>query len=57
MSDNYKHIQRLSDKLLHEYYKDIEKDLEKIINAPSLLARVSRYYYLTIDPDSDMFYL
>lgn len=47
---NYNHIRRLTDKLLHEYYQSIEKDLEKIINAPSLLARLSKYYQLYQEP-------
>ena len=44
MSDNYKPIQRLTDKLLHEYYQMIEKDLEKIINSPSTINSIFKYY-------------
>ena len=54
MNNNYKHIQRLNDELLREYYQMIEKDLEKIINAPSLLARLSKYYHLVQDTENDM---
>lgn len=49
MNDNYKPIRQLNDNLLREYYQSIEKDLEKIINAPSLLARTSKYYHLSHD--------
>lgn len=57
MNHNYKPVRQFTDRLLREYYADIEKDLEKIINSPSLLARVSRYYHLITDPDSDMCFL
>ena len=51
MNDNYKPIRQFTDRLLREYYNDIEKDLEKIINAPSLLARTSKYYHLSHDDE------
>lgn len=51
MNDNYKPIRQFTDRLLREYYSDIEKDLEEIINAPSLLARTSKYYHLSHDDD------
>ena len=54
MTNNYTPISRLCDKLLHEYYHLIENDLEKIINAPSLLARLSKYYRLGQDIENDM---
>lgn len=57
MYDNYNPIRQLNDELLREYYSDIEKDLEEIINAPSLLARTSKYYRLYHDVDSDIVYL
>ena len=50
MYDNYNPIRQLNDKLLREYYNDIEKELEEIINAPSLLARLSKYYHLYQEP-------
>ena len=49
-TDNYMPIRKLTDKLLREYYSQIEKDLEEIINAPSLLARASKYYQLYSEP-------
>ena len=51
MLDNYRPIHQLTDKLLREYYSQIEKELEEIINAPSLLARLSKYYHLYHDPE------
>jgi len=54
MTNNYTPIPILSDELLHEYYQEIEKDLEKIINAPSLLARLSKYYHLAQNLENDM---
>ena len=57
MNDNYKHTRQFTDKLLQEYYQSVEKDLEKIINAPSLLARTSKYYHLSSDPVNDVFML
>ena len=50
MYDNYTPIRQFTDGLLREYYSDIEKDLEEIINAPSLLARLSKYYHLYHEP-------
>ena len=50
MNDNYKPIRQITDNLLQEYYQSIEKDLEEIINAPSLLARLSKYYQLYQEP-------
>ena len=50
MNHNYKPIRQFTDRLLREYYADIEKDLEEIINAPSLLARTSKYYQLYYEP-------
>ena len=51
MNDNYKPIRQFTDRLLREYYQSVEKDLEEIINAPSLLARTSKYYHLSHDDD------
>ena len=51
MNDNYKPVRKFTDRLLREYYADIEKDLEEIVNAPSLLARTSKYYHLSHDDD------
>ncbi len=55
MYDNYKPISQFTDNLLREYYQSIEKDLEEIINAPSLLARTSKYYHLS--PDDEVYLL
>lgn len=50
MNDNYKPIRQFTDRLLRKYYQSIEKDLEKMINAPSLLARLSKYYSIYQEP-------
>lgn len=50
MNDNYKPIRQFTDRLLREYYQSVEKDLEEIINAPSLMARLSKYYSIYSEP-------
>lgn len=53
MNSNYIPIRKLTDELLREYYSEIEKELEEIVNAPSLLARVCKYYHIYQEPIED----
>ena len=60
MNENYTPIRELTDKLLLEFYQQIEKDLEEIVNAPSTINSIIKYYKLVkypSDPDQYLVFI
>ena len=54
--NNYKIISEYTKQCIREYYQMIEKDLGKIINAPSTINKIIKYYKIAHD-NQDNHYL
>lgn len=51
MNENYKKIIETIDKIIKEFYSQIEKYLQNIFNAPSTINRIIKYYAIGFPSD------